>query len=501
MNEKKTKNSWFSWAVIALVFLTVIFFLLLGFVKDGKGDATQGAYSRIIGFTSSWKVQLDDELTKGEEYGAILKDYAVDDSLDLSGREFVSHLAKFTKASKFNRILVCKGDKVLVDDQGMRNPAVDISTIIQGDEDVLVKRYLLENADGEGNGAFAISYPLDVDGAYLIFLLDPRDIMDNLEKHGYEDLSFLVIFRKDGTVVSVLDRYKDVESSFITGGNILTSIQEGTSPREVYNIFKGKLYNNSDCAVHSKFNGDSRTIACSSLSITGYYIGYGVRQYQVDTLVDSSFKNIQSTVVKLILVLTIFTLFIIGTVIFNSFKTKEKGKKLEDKADTDMLTELSNKAATERQIQEYIAQNPKGRGLLFILDIDNFKKVNDTMGHAFGDTLLRTLGKEIRAEFRVTDIVGRTGGDEFMIFLKDINDDLLVEREANRVTRFFHDFKAGGDYVKYSATASIGVAVFSEDGETFQELYEAADQALYRAKKRGKNQLVFYNEAKFSNKQ
>ena len=131
---------------------------------------------------------------------------------------------------------------------------------------------------------------------------------------------------------------------------------------------------------------------------------------------------------------------------------------------------------------------------MFILDIDNFKKINDTMGHAFGDTLLKTLGKEIKTEFRMTDIIGRTGGDEFMVFLKDVTDDLIIEREANRITRFFHDFKAGGEYVKYSASASIGAAIFPDDAKNFKDLYMAADQALYKAKKRGKNQLAFYNE-------
>ena len=104
------------------------------------------------------------------------------------------------------------------------------------------------------------------------------------------------------------------------------------------------------------------------------------------------------------------------------------------------------------------------------------------------------MSKEIRTDFRMTDIIGRTGGDEFMVFLKDVTDDLIVEREANRITKFFHDFKAGGDYVKYSASASIGAAIFPDDAKTFKDLYMAADQALYKAKKRGKNQLVFYHE-------
>ena len=133
---------------------------------------------------------------------------------------------------------------------------------------------------------------------------------------------------------------------------------------------------------------------------------------------------------------------------------------------------------------------------MFILDIDNFKKVNDTMGHAFGDVLLKTLGKEIKSEFRVTDIVGRMGGDEFMIFLKDMKDDGIIEREAIRLTNFFQDFRAGEEYVKYSASASIGAAVYPDDAKNFKDMYLAADQALYRAKKRGKRQLAFYDETR-----
>lgn len=93
----------------------------------------------------------------------------------------------------------------------------------------------------------------------------------------------------------------------------------------------------------------------------------------------------------------------------------------------------------------------------------------------------------------MTDVVGRTGGDEFTIFLKNLKDDSTTIRESQKLINFFRSFQVG-EYVKYSATASIGAAVFPEDGKDFESMYKAADQALYKAKKRGKNQLAFYDD-------
>lgn len=180
-------------------------------------------------------------------------------------------------------------------------------------------------------------------------------------------------------------------------------------------------------------------------------------------------------------------------VVIGRVRYDQQSKVLVDKADTDLLTELNNKIATERKIQEYIDTHPNSQCLFFLFDIDNFKKINDTLGHAFGDEVLRSLGLQLRNEFRVSDIIGRTGGDEFILFLKNLNSDEVLAREAERLENLFHQFKAG-EYVKYSATASIGVAVYPRDAADYQGLYKSADIALYEAKRRGKNCLVFYNK-------
>ena len=137
--------------------------------------------------------------------------------------------------------------------------------------------------------------------------------------------------------------------------------------------------------------------------------------------------------------------------------------------------------------------HPEEQALLFVLDVDNFKKINDTLGHAFGDEVLRNLGMRLRSMFRVTDIIGRIGGDEFIIFLKDIKDNAVIEREGKKIEQFFHNFEVG-EYVKYSVTASVGGAVFPRDADNFEDLYKAADKAVYISKKQGKNQLSYYKK-------
>ncbi|MCR5686454.1 MAG: GGDEF domain-containing protein [Lachnospiraceae bacterium] len=206
-------------------------------------------------------------------------------------------------------------------------------------------------------------------------------------------------------------------------------------------------------------------------------------------------KDTRSMIMKVLFSIGIFVALIIIIYIINRVSFTKESMELQNKAETDLLTELLNKISTENKIKEYLEGEGRDKTcMMCVLDIDNFKKINDTMGHAFGDEVLASLGKRIRTEFRVTDIIGRTGGDEFIIFLKDLKDEMVIEREAGRVAGFFKDFTVG-TYTKYSPTASIGAAIYPRDGKDYEGLYKAADTALYKAKKRGKNQLAFFAEA------
>ena len=488
-DNKQTRGSLLSWSLIGVAFIVIIVLLLIKFVSDGKKMATGQSRDKLINFTSAWAGLLTAEADSAKKECDILADIIAQKNIPFAKEEACFYAKVSVDKSDFSHVFFCKEGRILCDETGARAEGPDVS-VFQTEE--AGEYAVLKNGEGY---MLAVSSPVGDNGNYIVGVVDFSYIQDLLKSSFYEDSSFLAIVTKDGKTLGCFKKFKDLDSMYLSNDNMLADIAQGAENKDYYNSFKVNLYNDFDCSIKSAYQGDVRTISFSPLGIEDWYLAFGVREAQVDKLDSSAFSLVKSTVIKLSVVLVVFAIFAFTSFIFNSLKTKERGKVLEDKADTDLLTELNNKAATERKIQEYLDDNPNGRAMMFILDIDNFKKINDTMGHAFGDTLLKTLGREIKTEFRMTDIIGRTGGDEFMVFLKDVTDDLIVEREANRITRFFHDFKAGGDYVKYSASASIGAAIYPDDAKNFKDLYVAADQALYRAKKRGKNQLVFYNEA------
>ena len=118
--------------------------------------------------------------------------------------------------------------------------------------------------------------------------------------------------------------------------------------------------------------------------------------------------------------------------------------------------------------------------------------MNDSQGHLFGDAFLIEIAQVIQKLFRGGDVVGRIGGDEFLVFIKDIPSVDLAEQKAGQILRAFAGLVKRNE-CSDRISCSIGIAVAPTDGETFQELYRKADQALYQAKKMGKNRALVYD--------
>ena len=165
--------------------------------------------------------------------------------------------------------------------------------------------------------------------------------------------------------------------------------------------------------------------------------------------------------------------------------------KLYEEARTDSLTKLLNKAYSTQLIQNFIEK--KKNGALFIIDIDNFKSVNDTMGHLFGDEVIVSVANGIKSVFRHTDAVGRIGGDEFMVYMKDITDREAVSKKAEAVCDTVSNIYTGENQ-KVKISASVGIAIFPEDAGNYSELFKMADHALYFTKNRGKNGFSFFDK-------
>lgn len=168
---------------------------------------------------------------------------------------------------------------------------------------------------------------------------------------------------------------------------------------------------------------------------------------------------------------------------------KREQQELAVAAKMDRMTMLLNRETTMRYIRRVLEENETEKHVLFMFDVDNFKHLNDTMGHQKGDEFLVELARSLKKSFRDSDIVGRVGGDEFFALMKNVPDTALVERKANELLSTIQEICA--DYADIRLSGSIGIGIYPENGKTLDELYGQADAALYQAKRKGKNQYVF----------
>jgi len=162
-------------------------------------------------------------------------------------------------------------------------------------------------------------------------------------------------------------------------------------------------------------------------------------------------------------------------------------------ARTDAKTGLLNATAWQREADAEISRALRDGGQLGLLlvDVDHFKRVNDSHGHLAGDEVLGGLAAELRQQVRQSDIVGRFGGEEFVVLLPK-TETVEAYRIAERLRRAVGVVSVPAGENAVSVTVSIGVAALGRHGHDLFELLAAADLALYRAKDRGRNQVCLY---------
>jgi len=169
--------------------------------------------------------------------------------------------------------------------------------------------------------------------------------------------------------------------------------------------------------------------------------------------------------------------------------------KIAYQAHYDALTGLPNRFLSIDRLSQFINDAKRNNTLVAVLflDLDNFKKYNDSLGHEIGDEILVATANRLRGVMRNNDIIGRLGGDEFVVGLGNIADILDVHRIAENILRSFEGFyDINGREVKL--TTSIGIAIFPNDGENIKELLRNSDTAMYHAKKQGRNTFSFFAE-------
>ena len=168
---------------------------------------------------------------------------------------------------------------------------------------------------------------------------------------------------------------------------------------------------------------------------------------------------------------------------------QKRESQLTGQALRDGLTHLYNKSTAQDLISQCMQKTASG--FLFMMDVDNFKQLNDTFGHPAGDSTLRAVAECLKNAFRSNDIIGRAGGDELIVYMQQVNSHNLIHQKMTALWKLLYEYSQEHNL---PLSISVGVAYFPDEGKCFEDLFEIADQAMYEAKRNGKQQYCFMNK-------
>lgn len=158
----------------------------------------------------------------------------------------------------------------------------------------------------------------------------------------------------------------------------------------------------------------------------------------------------------------------------------------------DQLTGVMNRGLFEKKVMKIISESgPDKTFCIVFLDVDNFKEINDSFGHSFGDKLLCAVVSRVKENLRTQDLVCRTGGDEFVLMINNVNSEKAVDVLGRIIDSFKNEIEVDGQ--KVFVSLSMGASVFPHDGKDADTLIKKADDAMYTVKSAGKNGYQFYS--------
>lgn len=159
----------------------------------------------------------------------------------------------------------------------------------------------------------------------------------------------------------------------------------------------------------------------------------------------------------------------------------------------DSLTGLRNRLSLNKHLSAFIQEESEKKGVLFFIDSDNFKLINDSLGHSLGDQLLIEIGKRIHSFCKKDSHVYRLGGDEFVVFVEMIESEQQIREIAQHIIRTLKEpFYIQGSLIHM--TVSIGISIYPNHGSSVDQLLKNADIAMFKAKEQGRNRFVFYSD-------
>lgn len=489
-NRKKNNRMTLSGFAPVIVMLIAMVFMLIIFGKDLIKKSCSHVGDEYMRMTE----EIEDAYSKdigALEYLSRFVGNVVSEQNDIFNSEIQGHLKHTTELEDVFNMYVVKPDLSAMDAEGN---LVDNITAIPGYEDIAL-------LDGKNK------FITNMYGQRVLLIVTP--LSKGTENKGYLIVEYAPSGNKNIQVKGAYALVDENGNVIETGGektpyceadtNIIDKLSSATFKIASKQSLSNAILQNKQGKAEIADAGIEKHIYYYPLENCNASIVMFVNTSDVRMSEQKATADIKRLVISMSCCVIAVIVFLIGFTIYSMAKLNLESDDLKNKADTDQLTQLYNKMATQSKIQEYIENEGKDSvSMFFILDVDDFKKINDTMGHAFGDKVLVSLGNQIRSWFRMNDIIGRIGGDEFIIFVKDVKNEEIIKKEGNRILQFFSGFTVG-EYTRYAPTASIGCSIYPRDGKDFETLYKSADQALYKSKKGGKNQLTFYSDVETKN--
>ena len=414
---------------------------------------------------------------------------------ELTAEENMCTIRVLQKNSDFERVSI-------IDAEG--NSHYNEGTV----KNVSHRRYFKEAIDGnrtlsdplessiDGQTRVVIGVPIYADGdrdKEVIGILAASYDMTALSRMMFEDIyggeGFSMILTRDGEVISydagdseggsalesignnLFGKYEAEIGNNPTAANVITDFEKGQSGCAELNTGTNKWY-----------------MAYAPLSYNGWMVCYSIPSKSARSAYQ--FINQYETVLCLSLALAVMVLIF---VLMRSVKRRQNI--LLAYANTDALTGLCNKEKTKNDIEQWLDKVEEHRGIqaFIIMDIDFFKGVNDTYGHVSGDLVLQKIGSFLQNQFRDGDILGRIGGDEFVIFMKNVDTVEHLKAKAKEVAEGISKIQIP-ELEGKMLSASIGISYAPDYGEEYLDLYNHADEALYETKRNGRNGYTVYGK-------
>lgn len=375
-----------------------------------------------------------------------------------------------------------------------KNTDLELAALIESDgtahydnnvvKNISHRAYFKKAMDGENTLSDPIESSVDhktrvvlavpvVKNGTVIGVLGGSCNVTNLSHLLFDDLfdgqGYSLIMDMDGNIITC-----DNDDVFQQGDNIFSTYEANMTRVKQYIL--DDFHDGKDGFISLDITNNNQTdhyLAYTPLGMNDWIVGYVV-PVSVAQSVYTFIEEYEA------LFVAIFTLLVLILILFILRINRKEKVELLHTAQTDALTGLFNKDYTQKAIDEYLSTNDT-MNCFIIIDSDNFKRINDTYGHYAGDVVLSTLGKTYRESFRKNDIVGRIGGDEFVILMTDVPNTTIVEEKLNTLLQKVHEIslpEIQGDRL----TISIGATMSPTNGNTFMKLYQNADKALYETK-------------------